>query len=370
MQTRGMPRVLFVSKPVAPPFHDGAVCLVRDLAPFLSAVSATVLTTAQAPLIAQHVDQKPIYPSHGGFAPALRDNARVLQHLLFGPGYDLWNFVFAPNPASSHAGALAKALRSARVVQTVASRPRSLRGASRLLFGDEIVALSRHTADQLIADGFAAARLHVIAPPVRDLERSDEQRARARAAAGVACDARMFVYAGDLEFSGGAALFAHAIPRVLEALNDAVAVFACRAKTPRSACAHAALAAELRPLGDRVRFVGEVEDLPGLIASATAAPFAVDELYGKVDLPYAVLEACLLQVPVLVARGGPLEEIEPAIPIDAGDARGLAEQCIALGRDHDLRRSTGEALRAHVLKVHAPDRIAREYEAIYAQLLR
>ena len=40
-----MPRVLFVSKPIAPPFHDGTKCLVRDVASELRDFSPVVMTT-------------------------------------------------------------------------------------------------------------------------------------------------------------------------------------------------------------------------------------------------------------------------------------------------------------------------------------
>src|SRR5690606_4769174 len=52
------PRVLFVSKPIVAPFHDGTKCLVRDIASHLSAVRPLVLGVpgAKAPL---RVDGEP-----------------------------------------------------------------------------------------------------------------------------------------------------------------------------------------------------------------------------------------------------------------------------------------------------------------------
>jgi len=104
------------------------------------------------------------------------------------------------------------------------------------------------------------------------------------------------------------------------------------------------------------------------MASATAIPFPVDDLYGKVDLPYVVLEAALLKSPVVVASGGPLEEIEGAPRVAPGDAVALARICVDLARDPAARRQLGESLRGHVLARHDPHQIAEQYDQLYRSL--
>lgn len=343
---------------------------MHELAAHLERVSPTVLTTPDAPPIGPNVVHDRIYPSRGAFAPTLRNNARVLGRLLFGHKADLWHFVFAPNPASSSAARLAKGVRGVPTVQTVASRPRDFEGCATLMFGDRIIALSRFTADQLVRQGVPAFRIQVIPPPVRDLARSHQQIQQARAAAGVPEGAPLFVYAGDLEVSTGAQTFARAIPAIVRKLDGAIAVFACRTKTKRSLAARAQILSQLTDHAARVRFVGEIDDLPSLLASATAAPFPIDNLFAKVDLPYALLETCLLEVPVVVATGGPLQEITGAPAVAPGDAHALAEVCIQLASDAGARRSFGASLRAHVLAHHDPNGVARAHEAIYSELVR
>ncbi|MET0792326.1 MAG: hypothetical protein ABW061_12460, partial [Polyangiaceae bacterium] len=76
------PRVLFVSKPIAPPFHDGSKCLVRDVATHLTRASATVLSTPGAPPLAAFpgfltVDTAEAYGAPGGFTPAFSANLRA-----------------------------------------------------------------------------------------------------------------------------------------------------------------------------------------------------------------------------------------------------------------------------------------------------
>lgn len=361
-------RVLFVSKAVAPPFHDGAACLVRDLCAGLSRVDATVMTTHDAPPIRQGVNHARIYAERSGFSPALRANARVFAHVLTDRRHDLWHFVFAPNPVSSQAGAALHRLRNVPIIQTVASQPRSFRDASSLLFGDRVVTLSKSTADRLIENGVSASRIVVIPPPVAELSRSAADVASARRACRIPDGAPVFVYPGDLEFSRGAETVARAAPAILRSLPDAVVVFACRAKTPRARGAQTRLAVLLAELGDRVVFAGEVGDLPALLAGATAVLFPVDELYGKIDLPYAVLEACLLGVPVAVANVGPLAEIAPAPSISPGDASALAAWCANIASDESARRQIGDELRAFVGGRCSPKAVAAGYESVYDDL--
>src|SRR5215468_4294538 len=94
-------RVLFVSKPIAPPWHDGSKNLVRDVAAHLERAEPTVLSTPGAPSVGPRVTMEPIYAESGRFAPALSANARVMRRLLRGDPHDIWHFVFAPNFASS-----------------------------------------------------------------------------------------------------------------------------------------------------------------------------------------------------------------------------------------------------------------------------
>ena len=85
-------RVLFVSKPLAPPWNDGSKNLARDVASRLVRARATVLTTPNAPPIPRRtgapVDAEAIYRDAGRFTPALSANARVFARLVTYPDHD------------------------------------------------------------------------------------------------------------------------------------------------------------------------------------------------------------------------------------------------------------------------------------------
>ncbi len=368
------PRVLFVSKPIAPPWHDGSKNLVRDVAANLVRARATVMTTPGAPEVGPRVTLDPVYRDSGRFAPAASANARVVARLAFGDPLDVWHFVFAPNPVSSTVARVASRGRrtvgwNGKVVQTVASAPRSFEGAASWIFGDVVVALSEHTRGRLVGAGVSAARIRVIPPCARaPATGHDAAEVRRRFDMG---DGPVVLYPGDYEISQGAQTVAGAARAILEAVPDARIVFACRKKTPAADQAQKVVEQELAREGaaHRTRHLGEVKDMSELLAVASVVAFPVDDLYGKVDLPLVLLEAMALGLPIVVARGGPLEALDFARFVEPGDERALASHVIELLRDVEAARRLGaEAKRVYDAR-YTPKAVAAAYDDLYAELL-
>ncbi len=369
------PRVLFVSKPVVPPWHDGSKNLVRDVASHLTRARPTVLTIPGEASIGPRVTGEPVYRSPGRFSPAVLANARVLARLLAKDPHDLWHFVFAPNAASSSAAHVARAARRAlgwkgKVVQTIASAPRRFSGVERLLFGDVIVTLSEWTRARLLGEGVDGQRLRVIppcaaAPAVPSAQAVAETRARYELGA-----ADVIVYPGDYEVSSGPGTFAEAIRLLAADAPDARFVYACRPKTAGAAEARAKVTGQLAASGlsDRVRHVGEVDDLPALLAAASAVAFPVDDLYGKVDVPLVVLEALALGVPVVLARGGPLETVTSAAFVDPGDAPALAAALRSLLHHREDARAHAGRGKDLYARQFAPQVVADRHDALYEEM--
>ncbi len=367
--------MLFVSKPVVPPFRDGTKCLVRDVSLHLTRYAPSVMSTNERPPLSasardtQGVELLPVYRGAGSYAPALTANARAAAYLVLRSRADLWHFVFAPNPKSTAVGRLARAIRRVPVVQTVASAPRVF--VPDVFFGDVVVAQSRAT-ETAIRDAFIAAsrpvpRLRIVPPPLGPLEpRTPSDVAKTIAPLGLADGAPLFVYPGDLEVSTAADTVARAAPLIERALPSAVVVFACRQKTPAAARVEEELRARLA--GRSVRFVRET-DLLALYARTTAVLFPVDDLWGKVDLPIAILEAMRLGVPIIAANVGPLLDLEGVVRAAPGDADGLAAEAVALATDDGHRARVIDEARRYVDARHDAAVVARAYEAVYDELL-
>jgi hypothetical protein len=376
-------RVLFVSKPIAPPFYDGTKCLVRDVALNLTRYRAQIMVPKRSgglggPLRAGHpgIERAEIYTDAGSYTPLLGANARAMAYLAVGARADLWHFVFAPNPRASAVARAARVLRHAKVVQTVASAPRHF--SAGIFFGDVIVAQSNWTATRIVralGEGpgplpLGRARLprvRVIPPPVGPLRETDpssvEDVGRLLA---LPASAPVFVYPGDLEVSSGAETVARAVEPIARALPSAIVVFACRPKTAAAPGIEAALRARLDPA--KVRFVREI-DLPALLARATAVLFPVDDLYGKVDIPISLLEAMRLGVPVVGLDSGPLADLRECVQVPAADPEAVARAAIRLWNDENFREFIVAGGRRAVSQRHDACVVAEAYERVYDEVL-
>jgi glycosyltransferase involved in cell wall biosynthesis len=308
-----------------------------------------------------------VYGSAGRFAPSQATLA--FNRILFGDPLDLWHFVFAPNAASSSAARLAIRSRRSRgwpgkVVQTVASRPKAF-DAMGVFFGDRIVALSEWTRGRLLRAGIDDSIVRVIPPCVAEPRpQTSAREIRTRLEVG---DGPLIVYPGDLHVSSGAATVAMAASEVLRAVPGARFVFACRKKGADTEPYEAGLRVALRGLETYVRVLGDVPDMHALLAAADIIAFPVDDLYGKVDLPIVLLEAMALRKPLVLAQGGPLEEL-PGKLVPPRDHSALADALIELCRDETMRRELGELGRARWEQRHTPEVVAAQHDALYVEL--
>ncbi|NRA35487.1 MAG: glycosyltransferase family 4 protein [Polyangiaceae bacterium] len=373
------PRVLLISKPVVPPYHDGSKCLVREISTNLRSVAATVMVTRgdRNPVELQgspgflSPSTLAVYRGESGFTPALMDNAQVAASLLFGRGIDLWHFVFAPNPRTSQVGRFLRRVRGIPVVQTVASAPQNLERIDELLFGDVVVAQSRDTETRIVEAcerrRVTPPRLQVIPPPVAAVPTPDAEEVRALGEQlGIPVGAPTLVYPGDLEISCGAEKFASLIEPVHVLLPDTHFVFACRMKTAAAGAIQQDLQARFP--GSYVHFAGELPSLPVLYGLTTAVLFPVDDLTNKVDLPIALLEAMSLGVPVLAASRGPLQDLHGSerLPLDPLD--GWAHAAHRLVTDVGHAQQAAEAGRVAVGRYFSAERVAASYESLYVDL--
>ncbi len=366
------PRVLFVSKPIVPPFHDGTKCLVRDVACQVTRVHPVVMSMAGAPALQGQVDVElaSVYANAGNFKPRAGDNARAATWLALRSRADLWHFVFAPNARSSSMGRALSRLRGVPVVQTIASPPRSFDGIDRLLFGNVVVAQSEWTRAAALAAfrdaGKPAPRMEVIPPPVAPQAlRGPAVQAELRKTLAIPESARIFVYPGDLEVSAGAKTVAAAARRLAQAIPGAITVFAYRAKTPRAHRIAATLEQELS--GAPVRFSCELPDVLALICASEAVLFPVDDLWGKVDLPIVLLEAMDLGVPVVALDAGPLKDLRSVEKVSDQDPAGLVAAAQRLLSPSHRERVVA-AQREEIAERHRAPVVAGAYEQLYLAL--
>lgn len=371
------PSVLFISKPIAPPFHDGSKCLVRDVATHLERVDPTVLATPGAPALhsapgARSVRLVTAYGAPGGFTPALSANLRAFAWVLLRSRADVWHFVFAPNPRTGGAARWLGRARSVPVVQTIASPPRSFARPQRLFFGDVLVAQSSWTRQAIEASfagsGLVPPPIVVIPPPVPNVTLpSDSNVAAARRGLELGPETPYLVYPGDLETSSGAEVTAQLVERLKLELPELVTVFAYRRKSPGAALVAERLARRLPRA--QTRFCENTPDILALLGGAAAIVFPVDDLWGKVDLPIVLLEAMALGVPVIALDQGPLADLSGVVKVASLDPRAWAAEVAGLLGDPERARGVVVRQRRALDARHRASAVARAYEDLYLDLI-
>jgi glycosyltransferase involved in cell wall biosynthesis len=129
-----------------------------------------------------------------------------------------------------------------------------------------------------------------------------------------------------------------------------------------------ALAAHLG-LGSRVKFVGERQDIPGLLASMdVSVVFSHSE-----SLSNVALESMAAGVPVVATRVGGNPEIvrdrETGLLVSPGDEEGLTGALEQLITQASLRATLGQNARKFASSNFTMDRVTRQYEKLYSDLL-
>lgn len=369
--------ILMVSKPVVPPWNDSAKNLVRDVVRSATRHRYTVLVSKGVPFVAPRVSSAEIYGAPGEYTPALRQNARVLGHLL-GARADVVHYFFAPNRRTS---TIARAVGLARrwpSVQTVCSAPREWEGADRLLFADRVIVLSEDTRRRFVQAGVADARLRLVPPgiePFAPLSPTERAAARQRFAGLPPGDETPVVlYPGDYQFSQAAFTVGAAVGRVVAA-RKARFVFACRIKQEESRREEQRVKARIDDAGAsaHVRFWNEVDDVRGLLGAADLVVMPAESLYAKMDVPLVLLEAMSLGVPIVVANVPPLSELladDVGAAVPPQDPEALAAVLLELLADPERRAALGARAIEAVARRYSARAVAATYEDVYDEVGR
>lgn len=130
-----------------------------------------------------------------------------------------------------------------------------------------------------------------------------------------------------------------------------------------------AQAAELG-VGERVRFVGHVSDMPEFYRGLDV--FVLPSVSTE-GLPLVVLESMAMGTPVVATRlaGAPevIDDGETGLLAPPGDAEALADALGRLAGDEELRKELGAAGAAHVRERFTVERVAREVVEVYCAVM-
>jgi phosphatidylinositol alpha-1,6-mannosyltransferase len=183
----------------------------------------------------------------------------------------------------------------------------------------------------------------------------------------IGADRDVVVYPGDLEFGGGAERVAQLVAPLRDKLPNVVVVFACRQKTAAAGDVLRKIQDQLNP--DSVRFAGELPSLPTLLALSRLVVFPVEQLFAKVDIPIALLEAMSLGVPLVVPTEGPVAELVSAERVPLQDNVAWVRACTELLSPGPMWEMIRTRQRVQLESEFAAKVVAARYEDLYQQVL-
>ncbi len=378
-QIQKTPRVLYVTRPLCPPWDEASKNFAHDLAKHVAPTAAaiTVMTHGRVDDLPPHVHQAAMY-SRCPFTLRQKAEAFAYQWRVRGQ-YDIAHYFFTPARANAFAVTHFLRHRRTRTVQTIATLRDDVMSAAdfrRVLYGDRLVTYTRYAARVLEQMGFA----HVSqAYPGIDLAhfRPLPPDSDVRAHFAIAPTHRVVMYPGEYVRLG-------ATDTILAAMrafwrSDApdaartILLLALRVKNRADAEKKNAVQAALARAGfaDRVRYTDTFADMRALYNLADVVLFPVANMHGKFDVPLALVEAYACGRPVIVSDIPRLREFtNPSISaiIEAGDAAALTVAIDRLLRDRALARTMGEAARAFAAAHFDIHKTAQFYEELYQSL--
>jgi len=248
---------------------------------------------------------------------------------------------------------------------------------------DKVIAVSQHMAG-LIARryGTDAGRIAVI-PRAIDPKRFDpavvtaDRLARVREAVGVAQGERIVLLAGRItRRKAQGDLIAAAGMLKERGITDFTCVLAGEVEKPDYRAELETLATRYG-IADRIRFPGNVADMPALYLAADVSL----NISSAEGLPRVALESQAMGTPVIVSDTGPGREVAltpPDVPLEAatglrvpaGDPKALAERLAEfLSWPEGVRKAMGARGSQHVRSRYTLARLTAGTLAVYAEVL-
>lgn len=230
-----------------------------------------------------------------------------------------------------------------------------------------VIGNSRALVDELAGEGVPPERLALIYGGIDPAPYAELDRAAAREALGIGPDQLVLLILATLWPYKGHADLLQALDRCRESLPKDWLLLAAG----RDQGAGPSLERQTAALGltDNVRWLGECDDIRGLLAAGDIS-LLVSHQEG---FPVSILEGMAAGLPVIATRvGGSAESIDEGVTgllVPPGDPTALAEAILALAGDPARRARMGAAGRARLAERFSLDACVEAHARLYRALL-
>jgi len=341
-------KILFVTRPIAPPWNEGSKNTVVELAKGMKGHEVHLLTEKGFKFGGKHIVSEPIFSESGLVSGrSFKQKLKLMLRILKRDDIDIYHFFFKPTPLVALAVKLAILFNKKKLVQTVVSVPRQGEQISKSIFSENIVVGSKFMQNRLKEEGLDST-LIPFGVNLQNLKPFDI--GATKKSFGIA-GSPTILFPGDLFTGKGLDIVVEAMPAVLEKFHGAKFVLACRFLGTREEKENLWKAKKrIKEAGfsKNVVFLDEVPGLKEFVASSDLIIYPLGVMHYKMDYPLVLLEAMALGKATIFSNVPPLNELsEPGsnVMIEKNNPQELANAINSILSDVDLRHELGSNAR-------------------------
>lgn len=367
-------KILFVTRPLAPPWDEASKNFAYDLACNILEHEITILVDEFIDDAPEYITQQKIYSSNNyTFLQKIRSIFYLLRHAK---EYDAVHLLYTAAKLNSWIMRLILP-KKVRVIQTIATvrddlyKPHALK---KMYFGDILVTYSQWAQNKLekldfenVAQIYPGIDLTKFTTHAEDHHLIDEWN--------IALNEIVITYPGEYTRLGATDTIIDAFIEIWkDPKNDHIKYLcACRIKNEADLHKKAQVIKKITKAGHRkkVIFTDTFSDMNAIYNLSDIIIFPVENMHGKFDVPLAMIEPYACKKPVIASDLPLFREFSDTsinVIIPKGNSTVLKDTILQLINDPVQQKILGENAYDFAHKTFNIEKIAQAYEKLYTQL--
>lgn len=369
-------KILFVSRPLSPPWDEASKNLAFFLAKNIRRFSLTVMVRDFLSDFSENVSQAKVYKTseirNFGIAEKLRS---LFFQWKSRNNFDIHHYFFTPTRLNTFLIKKLLVSEKTKTIQTVATLREDLwsdADLKKLMFADEIITYSDYSKKRLEKLGFS--NVNKIYPGI-DLElyRKENKDQALLSELGISENDFVLVFPGEYVRLGAVDLIVEAFREVQKTIPASKLVLACRIKNEGDRKKQAEISDKIQAqrISEKVIFVDTFSEMRKIYNLSDVILFPVSDMKGKFDVPLVIPEAQACEKPVVVSDLPIFREFaneSNSVIIRKGNQEDLIVAIVDLFKNPEKRKVIGEKGAVFARENFDIKKVAQKYENIYEKI--
>lgn len=366
--------ILFITRPLSPPWDEASKNFAYDLACNIPQSNITILIDKLIADAPAHITQKKIYTTnHFSFLQKIRLVTYILFHAQ---KYDTIHLLFTPTKLNSTLLKCILKNKKVRVIQTIATVRDDLYNTTdlkKMYFGDMLVTYSRWAKDKLTSMGFAHVQhiypginLSKFTPQPKDLSLMNQWH--------IDPSHIIITYPGEYVRLGASDTIIDAFLKIWQDPKNAHIRYlcACRVKNTADTLKKKEIMQKIADAGhtDKVIFTDTFANMNAIYNLSDIVIFPVENMHGKFDVPLAMIEPYACKKPVITSNLPLFAEFSRSdinVIIPKGQKEALVHAILTLAANTAQQKDLGEHAYTFAHDTFNIRVIAQHYGHLYEQ---